>query len=68
MADREADRLSIPTSRMNEEQERRSRRYADEARSQDLSDADDASRDKGPLAVSGGARERGLPGRDGRAE
>ncbi len=55
MADPEPDRLSIPSSRMSDEDERRRRRYTEEARSQDLSDADDASRDR---EVSGRARRR----------
>ncbi len=45
MADLEQDRLSIPSSMMNEQDERRNRRYGDEARNQDLSHADDSARD-----------------------
>ncbi len=48
MADHEADRLSIPSSSMSEEEERRNRLYDDEARNQDLSDADDQARDAAP--------------------
>ncbi len=40
------DPLSIPSSAMSEEEERRNRRYGDEARNQDLSDADDRARDE----------------------
>jgi hypothetical protein len=65
MNDRGADRPSIPSSRTTEEEARRLRRYGEEARSQDMSDADDRSRDEG---ISGRARDHGLPGRDDRPQ
>ncbi len=46
MADSTADRLSIPSSAMSEQEERRNRQYGEEARNQDLSDADDEARDR----------------------
>jgi hypothetical protein len=51
MADPEPDRLAIPSSSRSEQEERRNRQYGDEARNQDLSDADDEARDKGVRSI-----------------
>ena len=46
MAGPDSDRLAIPSSSMSEQEELRNRQYGDEARNQDLSDADDKARDE----------------------